>query len=222
MDFELIRTFSKPIHIGVGLVILCFGLVQLVLPKRGKVHRRAGRLYFWAIILSFLTSFPASVYTGNIFLASIGLFSLFLAFTGYRFAVIRERCKAQFLDRFAVIIFLLCATGMIAYALDLMMNGLLAAGIVLSIFGVIFLTGAWLDARYLLSGSKSSLLFSDGKWLRSHLGRMIGSYIAAVTAFLVNVEPFGSHLVNWLLPTIIGTLLIIRMTRRYAPSQPGK
>jgi hypothetical protein len=37
---------------------------------------------------------------------------------------------------------------------------------------------------------------------------MVGSYIAAVTAFLANVQPFGNTFLNWLLPTGIGTAFI--------------
>ena len=56
--------------------------------------------------------------------------------------------------------------------------------------------------------------------LLTHIALMGSSYIGAWTAFLVNVRPLGTGLlVFWLYalgPTLIGTLLIRRTTRRYA------
>ncbi len=58
--------------------------------------------------------------------------------------------------------------------------------------------------------------------LLTHIALMASSYIGAWTAFLVNVRPLGTGpLVFWLYalgPTLIGTLLIQRTTRRYARS----
>jgi len=220
MDFALIREISLPIHIGIGIAILLLGATQLVLRKGGKLHQRLGRLYVWAMLISFLTSFPASIYTGKIFLSLIGIFSLYLAFTGYRFAVIKESGRVARIDRLASGIFLFVAAGMLAFAAYAFFQLSATSGIILGVFGLIFLLGAFQDARHLLLRNNSASYFANRQWLRLHIGRIIGSYIAAVTAFLVNVAPFGSHLINWLLPTAVGMMLMVRFNRRYAPSSP--
>jgi hypothetical protein len=222
MDFELIRSFSKPAHIVIGGVILLTGMLQLIMRKAGKRHRRVGQVYFYAMVLSFLTSFPASVYYGSVFLAVIGVFSIYLAFTGVRFAAIRSSGNVTIVDRAGAVVFLLAAIGMAGYSAFLFIKGATVAGIIISVFALFFLAGTTADARHLLVRGKTAEYYAGNKWLRSHIGRIVGSYIAAVTAFLVNVEPFGSTLINWLLPTLAGTILAISFTRKYAPDVKSK
>lgn len=52
-------------------------------------------------------------------------------------------------------------------------------------------------------------------WLFNHLGRMVGGFIAALTAFSTNVLTFIPGLLQWLWPTLIGTPLIIYWIRKY-------
>ena len=47
------------------------------------------------------------------------------------------------------------------------------------------------------------------KWTNVHVGKMVGAYIASVTAFLVAGAGFGGNLYVWILPTIIGTFYIV-------------
>ena len=56
------------------------------------------------------------------------------------------------------------------------------------------------------------------KWLQAHLGKMIGGYISAVTAFVV-VNQFFPALIGWLGPTVIGTFFIIYWTRKVSPKK---
>lgn len=52
-------------------------------------------------------------------------------------------------------------------------------------------------------------------WLFNHIGRMVGGFIAALTAFSTNVLTFMPGLWQWLWPTMIGTPLIIYWIRSY-------
>jgi len=65
------------------------------------------------------------------------------------------------------------------------------------------------------------------KWLTSHIGGMLGSYIGVITAVLVVnqskipvVQDIPS-LILWFLPTIIGTPLIIKVGNKYKPKRGG-
>ena len=53
------------------------------------------------------------------------------------------------------------------------------------------------------------------QWYFEHFGRMYISYIAAMTAFAVIQNVFGVVLLDWMLPTVIGTGLIILSNRKY-------
>lgn len=53
-----------------------------------------------------------------------------------------------------------------------------------------------------------------------HYTRMYISYIAAITAFSAIQNIFGIALINWILPTVIGTLLII-LTGRFYDKKKG-
>jgi len=52
-------------------------------------------------------------------------------------------------------------------------------------------------------------------WLLVHIQRMIGSYIAAATAFLVVNNTILPGIVAWLLPTVILVPLIFKWSNKY-------
>ena len=57
--------------------------------------------------------------------------------------------------------------------------------------------------------------FVRGAWLLKHISRMGGSFIATSTAFLLvntSIEPVW---VMWLLPTVIGTPMIVVTSRKW-------
>jgi len=223
MDFETFRSLVRPTHVVLGLIVLGSGLCQLVMKKGGLTHRKLGLFYYYAMLANVATALPLSIHDGNYFLTIIGCFSLFLVHTGFRFARIRETGKFHFSDRIAAVLFLLMALGMTGFSIYFFVKGAITGGIVLGVFGLIFLLGASADARHLLFSTRPEEYYTNLNWLRSHIGRMIGSYIAATTAFLVNVMPFGSTLLNWLLPTVIGLIVMTLFTKKYAPhTSPSK
>jgi hypothetical protein len=50
-------------------------------------------------------------------------------------------------------------------------------------------------------------------WWFEHYGRMYISYIAAMTAFTVIQHLFPMEIMDWILPTFLGTALIIVTNR---------
>ncbi len=93
-----------------------------------------------------------------------------------------------------------------------MVNGNTGAGIVSLVFGIIG-----------IRGNASTIKRLKGKvtkrnyWLLGHIGGMLGSYIGALTAFLVNN---GNHIplppiVLWLGPTVIFVPMIIWELRKH-------
>jgi hypothetical protein len=51
-------------------------------------------------------------------------------------------------------------------------------------------------------------------WLRRHIAGMAGSYIGVITAFGFQAMPRSLWPIWWVLPTVVGSLLIARATRR--------
>ena len=215
LDIESIRDFTKPAHIALGGVILLTGLLQMALPKFGKRHRLLGQVYFWAMIFSFITSFPISIAKENYFLSMVGLFSLYLSFTGGRFAMVKNAARLPDLDRIGILFFALSSLLMLLFGITMLNQGYIGGGIIILVFSGIFLSGTVRDVYYVFIKRDHLAMYGGMNWMFNHIGRMIGSYIAAVTAFLVNVQPFGSSMVNWLLPSLIGSFVISRFLRHY-------
>lgn len=102
-------------------------------------------------------------------------------------------------------IFMLC---FLIWSIDLVVNGTNAILIVFFSVGGLF---------SIFTEVKRYLRKPDAKhsWLFNHIGRMVGGFIAAVTAFSTNVLSFLPGLAQWLWPTLIGTPLIIYWIRVY-------
>lgn len=87
-------------------------------------------------------------------------------------------------------------------------------GIVFLVFGGIGLRFVWQDFQFQQSGYSIRLA-----WLSNHIQRMMGTYIASLTAFLVvnsSIFPqFIPSFVFWLLPGFIVGPLIGRFVKKY-------
>ena len=83
-------------------------------------------------------------------------------------------------------------------------------GIVLLVFGVISLLFVLKDYNNFTGKSKIK-----NYGLTTHLQRMIGSYIASATAFLVVNNTILPQALAWLLPTVILVPLIFKWSKKY-------
>lgn len=199
------------IHVLGGILSLITGLFVLLLPKGGKWHENLGWLYFYAMTIVFLTSLLVSIYRNNIFLLLIGFFSFYLVHTGVRFRFIRDKGSVKWWDKLTTVLYGMIYIALCSYAIYAFVLGNNGLGIVLSSFGLIGVLLWKIDYRYIIQGKRKR----EGIWLNEHIGRMIGSYIAAFTAFTVNNIQFEPSWILWLSPTIIGFPLIIYFTRKY-------
>ena len=71
--------------------------------------------------------------------------------------------------------------------------------IILTIFGAVGIVFSSRDLTLLKNRKKLRK-----HWLKMHIGKMIGGYISAVTAFIV-VNQFIPGIAGWLIPSIFGT-----------------
>lgn len=182
------------------------GFISLVVKKGGVAHKRFGRWFFYCMLVTAIISAVVANMPNhkNYFLFSIGLFSSYFLISGYRSVNFRKKEAGLVPDKVIAVVIVVVGLTMILY--PVLLTGSL--NIVLLIFGMI---GLLFGARDL------SLLRNRPRlrkaWLRLHLGKMSGGYIAAITAFLVVNQVFPG-IWNWFIPTILGTAYITYWTRK--------
>ncbi|WP_263384026.1 DUF2306 domain-containing protein [Granulicella arctica] len=208
------------VHIAAGASSFLLAPVALATAKGGKAHRRWGMVYLWSMGIVAATALPMALYRPVLFLALVAVFSFYAAFSGYRVTKLKALVRggsAQPVDWIAGLV-TLCSSAALAGLGAFKPAAVQNLGIVAIVFGFL---GMRLAGSQLWSFVRkpSEKMF----WWYSHLGNMIGSYIAAWTAFSVvtlpHLIPGGIYL--WLWPTAIGVPAIVLTTgyykRKFAP-----
>jgi len=199
------------IHVASGALSLITGLLVFILQKGTAFHIRIGKLYFWCMTIVFISSIYVSIAKNNLFLLLIGFFSFYLVFSGIEYSKERTVTKTSVKHYLQVFSFASCFIIMLLLGIYATFKGNMALGIILLVFGGIGASLSLVDVKYyILKRPRGSLI-----WMKDHIGRMTGSYIAAFTAFAVNNIQFLPTVVIWLLPTLIGTGVIIYYNKKY-------
>lgn len=206
-------------HVAGGVVALVAGAVALLTEKGGDRHRLAGRVYVAAMAVvvgtvPVLLAFDPTSF-GRQFLTLIAVFSGYLVFTGYR-VLSRKRPTAEAapVDWAAAVVVVVGAVGLGGWGLFLGADGR-AIGSVMAVFGAIGATAGLNDLRGFRSSERRD------PWVAAHLGRMLGGYIATVTAVaVVNLTGVLPPLVVWLGPTAVGVPLSLYWQASYADVGP--
>ena len=81
------------LHISCGVVGFVCAPVALATAKGAKVHRRFGKIYFWAMAGVAVTALIFSVALPVYFLAMVAVFSFYSAFAAYRVLYLKGRYK---------------------------------------------------------------------------------------------------------------------------------
>ncbi len=209
-------------HVAAGFTALVVAPVAMLTRKGSRVHKRWGRVYFWAMFAIFVTALLVLTVRPNIFLFIISILSFYGAFSGVRSLKRKDPAKGQratWLDWAAALVALAAGGSFIAWGgltlADLWQTDTPAAFSVLGIvFGVVLGKDAWSDLKSFRHPNPDPLW-----WWTYHLERMVGSYLAAVTAFLVqNVTPLlpeSLAWVVWVAPGIVGGFGIALWIRYY-------
>lgn len=199
------------VHVFAGILSLLTGLMEFILQKGTVFHKRIGKVYYLAMFIVFLTSVYVSLTKGNWFLLLIGVFSFYMVQSGVRFNTFRIKNNLKWTDQFRVIFYGLSFITMVLLGL-LSIKSNLALAIILLVFGGIGMSLIVLESKYFLF---KRAVQDKNVYMREHIGRMTGSYIAATTAFLVNNISFLPTVVIWLGPTALGFLVIFYFSRPY-------
>jgi uncharacterized membrane protein len=213
MTTEKILSLMLVLHIAGGTIALISGLVAMLTAKGSKLHRLAGKIYFNGMTAVFVGALILAIGHHKDFLLMVGFFSYYLTVRGYRVLFLKKLSQGQkpVLIDWAIIsvsaIFIIALFGWGIWALTLGV-GMGVTGIVFGTIGSVFL---FQDVKSFIRPPKEKM-----HWWFTHIGSMAGSYISAVTAFVVvNIQLPQYNWVLWVLPTAIGSVLIARTIRKY-------
>ncbi|MDZ4746997.1 MAG: hypothetical protein SH808_00805 [Saprospiraceae bacterium] len=214
---DTLFTFFLIVHIVNGATGLIAGTINLIRRKGDLWHKRIGVVFAYSMNIAGISAIVLSILNPNYFLTIVGVFTIYMVSTAYRY--IRLRLTEIDNDPKNFDWFLTVCMG-IAGLLFVGLGALTlfkanTFGIVYIVFGCIGLLFVRADIKNYRGKARQR-----NYWLLAHLQRMTGGYIAALTAFLVvNADNFPSiipGLVLWLLPTAVLTPLIIIWSRKYS------
>lgn len=216
---NLLITILLILHVLSGFTALVTGGLASFTKKGGNGHRRSGRWYFWAMTGVFVTAIALSILKSLVFLFMIGFFSYYFVVRGYRLLYLKglgRSQKATPLDWIISASALLFGIGLVAWAVQqkLADNSFWPVPMV---FGIISAAFAIADMKTYVNGPKTKQ-----HWLTGHIASMGGGYIATWTAFVVTNVKFLPPVLVWLMPTVIGSVLISISIRRYSKPKTTK
>lgn len=200
------------LHIVVGTVSLIMGFFAIVSAKGKKWHRRSGKIYFYAMTGVFITGLIVAGFRFNRFLFLIAFLSYYSVFCGVRFLKLKKIHKQQKPKWFDWLAGILNAVANIIFiGLGFFYgtkNGFTSGGVLLSIgFGVGGLLISYTNLKpFVVKPNKNY------HWYLSHMGNMMGGYIATITAFLstmVTRFDIMNPYLAFAIPSLIGIPLLL-------------
>lgn len=208
---EPYHKYILSVHITAGFLALLCGLWAMLLKKGSNGHRRAGKIYFWAMLVVFVTAVVMSLYHRIPFLLMIAVFSFYGAVTGYRvlFWAKKKGKGVQWFDWAGSILNGLFCLALAVFGVLRLMQHDMAFGIIALVFAGLGVTGSLRDIRNYLKPPLPPKFR-----IQAHIGNMIGAYIATVTAFVVTNITGIPAIILWLGPTVLLVPVIIYWQRK--------
>lgn len=202
---EHIVTYLIYAHAGFGLIALSIGLIALSTRKGRKVHRMTGKVFVVSMFLSSVISVIVAVQPEheNSFLLCIGIMTIYMVVTGYRCLSYKSIQHNYLLDYIFTTIVFVSSLFMILYVP-------IAYGKIHPLFTIFGALGLTLTVQdFFLYRNKEKLRKG---YLKMHIGKITGAYIASVTAFIVVNWEFGIY--GWVAPGIIGSFYMAYWNKR--------
>ena len=212
-------------HIIVGTLSLIVFWIPVFVKKGGDIHNKIGKIYviiMWMVVLSAFGLSILNVFRGRLIMAGfLGFLALITAQPlWYGIVILKHKNsisvkvrKIKLILNYSIFI---TGFGLVIWSFLLKIQG---QSILLLIFGILGVVSTF--------GSIFKKKEVNQSWLAEHIGGMVGTGIAAYTAFFAFGAStlmggvFSGYLVAipWMLPTLIGTILIKRMKRKYGLSK---
>ena len=226
---DLLHDILLWIHIPAGVLSLILFWIPVMTKKGGSIHRKVGKLYYWAmwiVQISAVLLCVVNVFKGSyVSAAFLGFLAILTAYPlWYSYEILQQKkiwTDSYFKKRRAFAWLLFGASVcMVVGAVYLQFKG---AGVLMAFFGALGIP-AWRDARLTIEAA-----MKEETRIKMHIKGTIISGIAAYTAFLAfggrallsNILHGYWQVLPWILPTIIGITIIRIMERnsKYANKQ---
>lgn len=196
------------LHVIFGIIAFTAAPGAMMTKKGSLWHKRFGSAFFYAMMAVAASAFILWTLGSQLFLLLLAVFSFYLAFSGYR-AVKIKNGKAEKIDWLVTGAALVAGKGLVIMGALTLYKG--------DNFGYVALV---LGAGCAFGAARDMLRFSRPvtdrqAWLINHLTKMLGAYIATVTAVSAVNFHFLPPVWRWLWPTIIIAPFIFMWVRKY-------
>ncbi len=207
-------------HVIAGVLSLVTGLLAAFIGKKGgKLHRQVGKIFFWCMFWIFVSAILiVSFVRFSPFLLVIAVFSFYMAFAGVRVLTIRKSMKAAPVDWAASIITMGFGIAMVIMGVNYELTSEWSSvlGYLCLFFGFFTAQTGWVNFKTFRNLHKAEKMW----WWLAHMGSMVGSFIASITAFLVQngrIFDLPNELgwVPWILPALVGMPLSAYYGNKY-------
>ncbi|MGB0524591.1 MAG: hypothetical protein ACPGJS_16580 [Flammeovirgaceae bacterium] len=204
------------IHVLAGFIALLAGAIAVVTKKGGTAHRKWGMVYFWGMLVVFITAVILSTFKFIPFLFMIAFFSFYQVFSGYRILFLKQLYsdqKPKWID------WLSAGISLCSSILFMVWGGYHLVEHPASFFPKLAIGFGVGGILITYTNTKPFFIKPKNKqfWWFHHLNNMMGGLIATTTAFSTTI--FGILEINsvfvWLWPTLIGVPLIRWWNRSY-------
>ena len=198
------------VHIIAGFAALTAAVVATITKTLDVAHRwhvYSGTVFFWGMVVIFLTAIPLAIIRPNTFLFLIAILSFYFALAGWRYATHR-RGSPRPLDWVSASVMALAAGIMIIFGVFLLSRRN-TNGITMMILGGIGAALSIADVRTLQHGGAKG-----PERIAQHLTMMLAGTIATITAFVVTNFTVQPAFILWLAPTVVITPIIIVWNRK--------
>lgn len=198
------------VHVLAGfsaLTAACVATLSKTLNIAHRWHVISGTVFFWGMLVIFLSAIPLSLIRPNTFLFLIAILSFYFALTGWRYATNR-RGTPRPLDWISAGVMTLAATAMLVFGVFLILRGDMN-GITMIVLGGIGGVLSLADLRNLRQGGAKG-----PERIARHLIMMLAGAIATTTAFVVTNFSTDPAFIAWLAPTIVITPVIVIWARK--------
>jgi uncharacterized membrane protein len=196
-------------HIAGGAVSLIMGSVVMYMPKANKRHTQLGSVFFYALLSSSMIGSVLAVMHENQFLFIVSIFTSYMLLSGRRALALSKIAEVGLYDWLLTGLMALFGLGFILMGAQLGLGGS-SFGLVCVVFGIVSLGFVHRD----YTNFKGRARFKN-TFLITHIQRMVGSFIASSTAFLVVNNTLLPGVIAWLLPTVLMVPLIVLWSRKY-------
>lgn len=215
MNWAMVIKGLIGLHIIFGSLALLTGSLVLFLKKGDQQHKRIGKVFYSSMLVSALLSCVVAVLPAheNIFLFCIGLFTIYLLLAGYRGLSFRQKNPNLKKDKLLALGLGIVGLVLITFPILLYQQPNIISGV----FGVVCVYFGLSDLRLF---RKPQLL--QEQWLRIHLGKTVGAYLAALTAFFVVNNILLVPMWNWFAPGVLGTLYILYWSQKVKKKEEFK